>query len=62
MRAITLAVLFAFLSLSTMASFTPVKAASPGAMSGKYGYGAKGYNQAAKEKQAPKATKMKKPQ
>jgi hypothetical protein len=62
MRAITLAVLFAFLSLSTMAPFAPVKAASPGAMSGKYGYGATGYNQAAKEKKASKATKMKKPQ
>lgn len=44
-----------------MASFTPVKAASAGAMSGKYGYGSKGYNQAAKEKVA-KGTKMKKPQ
>jgi hypothetical protein len=62
MRTITLAVLMAFLCLTTMASFTTVKAASPGAMSGKYGYGSKGYAQAAKEKKAPKATKMKKPQ
>ena len=62
MRAITLAVLFAFLCLSTMVSFTPVNAASPGAMSGKYGYGSKGYYQAAKEKKAPKSPKMKKPQ
>jgi hypothetical protein len=51
----TLAIVFAFLSLSTMASFTPVKAAAPGAMGGKYGYG--GYNRAAKEKRLQKPQK-----
>jgi hypothetical protein len=60
MKAVTITTLFAFICLSVAASFTPVQAASAGAMSGKYNYGSKGYRQAAKEK-ATGTKKMKKP-
>jgi hypothetical protein len=60
MKAVTVTTFFALIVFFSNVSFAPLYAASAGAMSGKYGYGSKGYNQAAKEKKmkGTKATKQ----
>ena len=52
MKTITVLAVSAFLSVTTLASFSPAYAAAPGAMSGKGDYATRGYNQAAKQKKA----------
>jgi hypothetical protein len=50
MKTITVLAVSAFVSVTTLSSFSPAYAAAPGAMSGKSDYATRGYNQAAKQK------------
>ena len=59
MKTITVLAVSAFLSVTSLSSFTPAPAyaAAPGAMSGKSDFATRGYRQAAKEKKVRGSTK-----
>jgi hypothetical protein len=52
MKTIAVLAIFTFLGVTVASSFAPAYAAARGAMSGKSDYATRGYNRAAKEKNA----------